>query len=416
MIVYSSDLATANNSKMVNLIKSSSDTCRGLSNEITSFINNTKTSLVGNGYDGIRDKLSLYVDIINKQATIGENLIANIQAANNTMLNFMEGYSMLDDSKIPEIETKISEIETMLVWLKSYSDETHTTNGTASEIASWEAMLKEFKELLEKLKALDPTDAMAYALMSSVEGDIINFGTALGNLKIPNYDGTYSTITSSSLTDKINDLIESKKTPSTTGTNTSGSGSKSTTTTRTGYITYSQKGYYDKNGKWHKWGYKNNGWGKSIYESGCGPTSLASCLATMFQDSRITPSVIASLMTSSGQNNNFGFAKICSKFGLNYSTKGGGLGSKDSSGNLRLNNFLRNGGTIVLSVRDGGHYISIVGITSDGKYVVNDSYFGSNPGKPKKMTMANLRAQHTGQVCWIAPKGMTVSQAQQKRK
>ncbi len=410
MVVYSSDLSSANNSKMVNLINSCGETSSNLINEINAFINDTQTTLTGGGYEGVRAKLALYVDVISKQKAIGTNLVANIQAANNTMLNFMEGYSMLDDSKIPEIETKIREIETMIAWLKTYSEETGTTNGTASEIAGWEGLLKELNKLLEKLKALASTDAYAYALMSSVEGDIISFGTALGNVKLPNYDGTFSNLCSHNLKSKIDDLIEINKTPTTT----SSSSTKTGSSTGNRIISYSQKGYYDKNGRWRQWGYKNNGWGKKIYESGCGPTSLASCLATMFQDSRITPSVIASLMTSSGQNNGFGFAKICNRFGLNYGLKDG-LGSKDSKGNLKINNFLKNGGTIVLSVRDGGHYISILGMTSDGKYIVNDSYFGSNPGKPKKMSMANIRAQHTGQVCWIAPRGMTVRQAQTKR-
>ena len=58
-------------------------------------------------------------------------------------------------------------------------------------------------------------------------------------------------------------------------------------------IYYSQRGYYDEQGQFHKW---ESNWGKDIASSGCGPTSMAACLANMLNDPSITPTTIANLM------------------------------------------------------------------------------------------------------------------------
>ena len=58
-------------------------------------------------------------------------------------------------------------------------------------------------------------------------------------------------------------------------------------------IYYSQRGYYDQNGGFHRW---ESSWGKNIASSGCGPTSMAACLANMLNDPSITPTTIANMM------------------------------------------------------------------------------------------------------------------------
>ena len=165
-------------------------------------------------------------------------------------------------------------------------------------------------------------------------------------------------------------------------------------------IYYSQRGYYDQNGQFHKW---QSNWGKDIASSGCGPTSMAACLANMLNDPTITPVTIANMLKYDDNVGGTYVIKAAQHYGLDESHKIGL--DKD-----KMNNFLRNNGKMIVAVNGGGHYVAVVGIndsTNPPTYIVNDP--NDRDGKMKTWTYNQLSTGHT-MVFHIAPKGKTVDE------
>ena len=162
-------------------------------------------------------------------------------------------------------------------------------------------------------------------------------------------------------------------------------------------IYYNQNGYYDDSGNLHTWG---TTWGKNISESGCGPTSMAACLANMLGDSSITPSTIANMMDYNDNDGGNYVAKISSRFGLDETHEIG-------LNKTKMDNFLDNNGTMIVAVADGLHYIAVLGRNSDGTYIVCDP---NDWNTSKKTWTYNDISSHHTMVFHIAPKGKTVEE------
>lgn len=163
-------------------------------------------------------------------------------------------------------------------------------------------------------------------------------------------------------------------------------------------IFYNQKGYY-KNGKLHQW---PTTWGKTIFSSGCGPTSMAACLANMLGDPSITPTTIANMMKYDDNIGGRFVGKVAKKYGIQQTCKYGLSAS-------RMNKCLRNGGTMIVAVNGGTHYIAVLGINDKTKpptYIVNDP----NNAKTSKQywTYNAISTGHT-MTFYIAPKGKTLA-------
>lgn len=165
-------------------------------------------------------------------------------------------------------------------------------------------------------------------------------------------------------------------------------------------VYYNQNGYYDENGNWCKW---QSSWGKDIASSGCGPTSMAAVLATMFGDSSITPTTVANMMNYDDNIGGTYVKKAADAYGLDQ-THSIGL-DRDI-----MNNFLRNDGKMIVAVNNGGHYISVLGIndsTNPPTYIVCDP--NDSNTATKTWTYNDIAAGHT-MVFHIAPKGKTVEE------
>ena len=165
-------------------------------------------------------------------------------------------------------------------------------------------------------------------------------------------------------------------------------------------VYYNQKGYVDENGNWKEWPTK---WGKTIASSGCGPTSLAECLATMLGDTSITPSTIADTMSYDENIGGNFIPRTCKEYNLDYDSK---IGLKQEY----MDTHLRNGGTMVVAVNEGGHFIAVLGIndsTSPPTYIVGDP--NDKNTATKTWNYRDISAGHT-MVFYIAPPGKTVSQ------
>jgi len=166
-------------------------------------------------------------------------------------------------------------------------------------------------------------------------------------------------------------------------------------------VYYNQKGWYDEQGNLHRW---ETTWGKDIASSGCGPTSMAACLATMLGDTSITPSTMANMMNYDDNIGGNYVTKIAAHYNLDQ-THNIGL---DQS---KMDTFLDNGGTMIVAVNDGGHYIAVLGRNNDGTYVVCDPNDFNTA--QKTWNYSDIATGHT-MVFHIAPQGKTVDECLQE--
>ena len=89
--VIASDLGAANSNNMSN-IESVVSMASKLSSQIDTFNSDSKSKLVGGGFDAVRTKLDLYKNVAEAMKTIGTNLMSNIKNANNSMLNYEKAF------------------------------------------------------------------------------------------------------------------------------------------------------------------------------------------------------------------------------------------------------------------------------------------------------------------------------------
>ncbi len=193
--IFSQDLINANNSDIVNKLEIACDETKSYSNLIATFRSESEATLIGPGYNSIRNKLSLYEDAFNKVSIICNNLKSNIMAANNYALNAMEGYTELNTDDLPEIINLINISRSILEWLKKeipeYDDEgnyigSHTI-GSPELIASYERLIAELEKLKGVLERLQPKLNDARKMIIDSENDSTRFTNAVNRIVVSQY-------------------------------------------------------------------------------------------------------------------------------------------------------------------------------------------------------------------------------------
>ena len=106
-VIYS-DLNTANNGKMNEAINTALDELVKLREKVERFIELSPSKLQGKGYDAVRKELTMYVDALTKGKLLLSHMDSAIKAANNSMKNYMEDYSELDDAKEPQVKQELN--------------------------------------------------------------------------------------------------------------------------------------------------------------------------------------------------------------------------------------------------------------------------------------------------------------------
>ena len=193
-VVFSSEVSSANSSSMMGALDDVISASSKISSQINSFVTESKEFLKGGGYDAVRNRLNVYSDAFKKQAQLCSILTGNVKSANNTMLNYMEGYTKLNDSELETIKTKLENANRMLTWLEEYSDiwvldketkektKKKRRNGTDSQIESYSTIIGELEKLVTKLEELSSTDASAFGMISGCEGDVDSFYNCVDGL------------------------------------------------------------------------------------------------------------------------------------------------------------------------------------------------------------------------------------------
>ena len=199
--IYNIDLQNANNSASVSLLQNLSQESIQMCEKISSFIEQSKQSLVGGGYDAVRTKLSLYIDAFKIQSQVYNNLYSNIISSNNSMSNFMEGYTELDDSKLDEIKANLIDAKSTLNYLTSYritnrsemeEDENispiYQRNGSSELINFYSSTINELEKICEKLVQLQEKDNQYFSNISVVNDDIQSYSNSVNNISTSTFD------------------------------------------------------------------------------------------------------------------------------------------------------------------------------------------------------------------------------------
>ena len=123
---------------------------------------------------------------------------------------------------------------------------------------------------------------------------------------------------------------------------------------------------------------------QTIGSGGCGPTSLASIVATMTRNREITPAVVAELAEERGMavcdsGSSHGIATLAEEYGLTVEPHNRLSYSDDKTFIEEVNSLLRSGSMFHILVGNGpapfsmtGHFIAVRGVTDDGKWLLFD--------------------------------------------
>ena len=423
--VLSGDLSSMNSSAVITLLKDTAEDSNKVLNRISTFINNSKTVCKGGGYDAVRAKMSLYLDALRKQSKICVNLSNNVVCANNSMFNYMEGYTELDNAKLPEINNSINEADRTISWLREIvydyeydnkgqiiSVNSHT-RGDQSLINSWVSVLTELKKLREKLENLESADSSAYSSIADTEVDTINFINATNG--ISNNSFSKSNLETNKDVADVSELQAQQISAASLNSQDPLVATSLAASSKTGegnlYNGNTAINYLQTDPQWQdtEWArYK----GDSLANDGCGPTSTAAALATILQDPSITPKTIGDKYKTSGTSTNLPFT----------AAKDAGLDVSDNiytSEKSAFDAVLESGGGVIFKASEatprsdgiryyGGHYIAILDhnpVTDE--YTICDPFSAEN--STQTWTYSDITSGITNN--WsavIAPPGETV--------
>ena len=372
---------------------------KGLQGKIDNLI--SSTSINAPSWDLIKNRLADYSSLCDLRAKSAGELQDAYEEALKLVHDYVEPDEYLDDGEIPEYEAKIAADKKEVARLEAQNAELDkvecvplpcdekTGGGCGMDCSARDAAQAQIAANNIEINRLNEEIAKFEAFVAKLKGlaDIMNRANDMITNAINKIESEYM-----SKIDEMNP-VELDEAAQNAGPVAKTEGLFGKTNTP---IFYSQLGYIDENGKRKEW---KSSWQKGIAGSGCGPTSLAACLATMTGDTSITPSTVANEMTRPNDNMEFGFVKkYCSKYGYDYAT----INKYPKS---YLDTFLRNGGTAVNVVQHGGHYVAVLGINDEKQpptYIVCDPI----DNKHKEWTRNELSSRSY----YIAPPGKTVDE------
>ncbi len=171
--VIGSEVTNANSSNIDNL-ETVMDSSASVISSLNGFIYESPKYLKGGGYDAVRTKLSLYVKVFNALNQVTTNYRSLAKNANNSMLNYMEGYGSLDDKKLDEYKYRLKQIEGYLRYLREKASSVDNNTDYTSSINYWTDIYKQLNHYKELLENLGSTDARLFNAFSLVTTDIEN--------------------------------------------------------------------------------------------------------------------------------------------------------------------------------------------------------------------------------------------------
>ena len=191
MHAFSSDMTSGSNGKLISTLETASSEANTFSQVISLFRSTTVTSLVGPGYDSIRNKMGLYEDGLNIIKTISDNLISNIKAANNAGLNAMQGYGELNTENLGELTNRLNTskqiLQVLYAMLSSGELTDEEASSVASSISSYESIIERLSKLIDILNKLPGRIRGARSMLNGSESDASNLCSKVSNINVSTY-------------------------------------------------------------------------------------------------------------------------------------------------------------------------------------------------------------------------------------
>ena len=192
-VVFSSDLSGGSISSVISMLETEADDAQNLINAINSFIEGTKSSLTGKGYDMARQKMSMYVQDLKVRKQVAMDLANAISQGASSLLGYMEEFSKLDDSEIIELDNEIRKLDSNIssarytlrkIMFNSDEDDDKYVGYYRRQISYWENTKKDLDRKLEKLLGLAGADGAAFAGVESVGDQVAQYGASIDGISI----------------------------------------------------------------------------------------------------------------------------------------------------------------------------------------------------------------------------------------
>ena len=388
--VLSGDLSAANTNNMATF-EYVIEVCTDLITQFNDFEGDSPNVLIGGGYDAVRTKLELYINALNVVKSVCTNLISNIKNANNSMINYMEGYSELDDAQVPEYRRKLQEVKNYLDYLISING-TKDSNGNvidvSSEIAAYTQLYEILKHYLELLEGLSGEDASLFDGLSGLISDIENICSAINGINETTFtaDGMKAIREGkASIYNIENNRIKLEFPEPEQAYDATTSASLSLAKSDE----YQQRAWEDAVRAYcEEMGYPI--W-SNFGDSGCG-TCTAAEIYTNLLGQKITPLDVISEVynVTNGQKSKSTsidtlFGRVAERFGVTYDSI--------TCSRENVNNCISAGGQVATAINGGAHYISIVDYNpATDQVTVFDSYYTQNGSGYRTMSWDDFRA------------------------
>lgn len=188
--VVNSELTGGGISRMVSLLDAEATSTDALNKAISSFMYDSSSTLVGKSYDAARSKMNLYLQDVGTRSTLAAELASAISSGAESLSGYMEGYDMLDDSEIPEMEStisslkqKISSAQATIRSIKQKDPKANVSSYT-SNISYCQSYLAELEKKLEKLKGLGAADSAAFSEAMALADSVAKFSASVEGIQV----------------------------------------------------------------------------------------------------------------------------------------------------------------------------------------------------------------------------------------
>lgn len=188
--VVNSELTGGGISRMVSLLEAEATSTDALNKAISSFMYDSSSTLVGKSYDAARSKMNLYLQDVGTRSTLAAELASAISSGAESLSGYMEGYDVLDDSEIPEMESTISslkqEISSAQATIRSIKQKDPKANVSSytNNISYCQSYLAELEKKLEKLKGLGAADSAAFSEAMALADSVAKFSASVEGIQV----------------------------------------------------------------------------------------------------------------------------------------------------------------------------------------------------------------------------------------
>jgi hypothetical protein len=185
-LLNKSDLNMANSSgAYMNALISDQEDAQAMINAINEFVSSSTDHLKGEAYDAVRSHLLTYIPILEMRIKTATSIMDAIKSANNSMIDYMENYDVLDTSQLDglyiEYNSYASTAQAKLNSANAYITP-EAKSKAMSEYEHYNALAKKVNKQIQILEGLSPKDDSVYSSLSSLEGEITAYKNAIGDI------------------------------------------------------------------------------------------------------------------------------------------------------------------------------------------------------------------------------------------